>query len=371
VVFGVFLIKTYFFSCPFAVALKNHYIRMNEMCSDTMFELLASLCGCDCVSGRESGLHKQILDAGSFDRHATDALGNLLCFKDAGPDAATVLLDAHADEIGLIVRHIDKEGFIFADAVGGIDPKVLQGTCLTVHGTAPMPAVVGDLPPHLSQEKKVIPLADLPIDTGRSAKEVRESVRIGDAITFRSGLARIGANQVTGKALDNRAGVAALCELSRIVRSPCNIMFSFSSQEEVGARGVIPALFGKDISLAICVDTTHGDMPGVDQHKTRPLGTGPIIGRGPGIHPGVGAAVEAAGDRAGIAYSVKAYPGTMPTNLRSIQVSGKGIPGAQVSIPARYLHTPSEIVDLRDVRGCVELLAAFLSDPPCGVLEGI
>ncbi len=174
---------------------------------------------------------------------------------------------------------------------------------------------------------------------------------------------------MTGKALDNRAGCAALCELSKRVDSPYNIIYAFSAQEEVGARGITPAMYGRDVSFAVCVDTTHGDMPGVEPHKTRPLGSGPILGRGPGIHPAVGAAAELAA--AGVAHTVKAYSGAMPTNLRSIQITGKGIPGAQVSIPARYLHTPCEVADLRDIEGCVAVLSQMLSSIDSTLLGAI
>ncbi len=336
-----------------------------------MYELLASLCGCDCISGRESALHDHILNSGSFSRHATDALGTLLCFQDAGPGAPTVLLDAHADEIGFIVRHIDKDGFIFADPVGGIDPKVLLGSRLTVHGKRTLSAVVGDLPPHVSADKAIPKTGDLPIDTGLEPHEVRKLVGIGDAITFFSPLARIGKNQVAGKALDNRAGCAVLCELSKRVESPYNLIYAFSAQEEVGARGITPAMYSRDVSFAVCVDTTHGDMTGVEPHKTRPLGSGPILGRGPGIHPAVGAAAESAAASAGVPHTVKAYSGAMPTNLRSIQISGSGIPGTQVSIPARYLHTPCEVADLRDIDGCVTLLYHLLSHIDSTLMEAV
>lgn len=336
-----------------------------------MFKLLSSLCACDAISGREPGLHGNILKEGSFSRHETDALGNLICFQDGSPDAPTVLLDAHADEVGFIVRHIDKDGFIFVDAVGGIDPRVLQGTRLTVHGRESLAAMVGDLPPHVSSDSGVPKVGDLPIDTGLPAKEVAELVRIGDSLTYFAPLKKMGRHHVTGKAIDNRGGCAILCELSRKLRSPYNIIYSFSSQEEVGARGITPLLHQRDVSFALCLDMTHGDTPGVERHKTRPLGSGPIIGRGPGIHPAVGRAVEAAAASAGTPYSAKAYPGGMPTNLRSIQVAGKGIPGAQVSAAVRYLHTPAEVADLRDLEACVVLLEAMLSRRDDELVEAV
>ena len=325
-----------------------------------MYDTLASLCACDGVSGHEESVRNRILSLGSFDAHHVDPLGNLLCFKGDGDAPPSVVLDAHMDEVGFLVRHIDKDGFITLDALGGIDPRVLEGAQLTVHGREPLRAVVGDLPPHLSKEEKAPKLQDLPVDTGLSGKEVRDLVPVGSPVCFWSPLRRLGSSLVSGKALDNRAGCAVLCSVSHSLPKECNALFLFSVQEEVGVRGATTALFGREDAPALCIDATHAGMPGVDERLTRPLGSGPVIGMGPAVDPGLHARLVHLAGSLGIPHTVKAYPGRMPTNLRALQVTGKGMRGALASLPARYLHTPCEVMDLRDLDACTRLAGAYV-----------
>jgi endoglucanase len=298
-------------------------------------------------------------------------MGNLLCIREYGPDAPTILLDAHMDEVGFIVKYIDDDGYLYLDAVGGIDTKALIGTCLLVHGKERVRGVVSGIPPHIAQESTVPDLDDIPLDIGMSSREAKEMVPIGSPVTFSTKFRRVGQHKVCSKALDNRAGCAILCSLSRTLDVPCNLAFLFSSQEEVGTRGAYAALTSYAPDLAISIDTTHGDMYGVPKEKTRSLASGTILGVGANIHRALFDRLRQTAKDEGIAHTTKAYAGATPTNLRSIQVAGRGVPTALLSVPTRYLHTPAEVADLRDIKATQRLLSSFIASIDASLVEAI
>ena len=301
-----------------------------------------------------------------------DALGNVIAVVRGeglslpGGRRASVMWAAHMDEIGMVVAAIEEDGFLRVDAVGGVDARTLLGQEVTVHTTqGPLAGIVGTKPPHLTtaeEARKVPRLRDLFIDVGLPAAEVRQRVRVGDPISVRQSPARLQGQRLTAKSLDNRAGVAvltaALDELRRR-RHAVDVYAVATVQEEVGLRGAATSAYGLEPTLAIAVDVTFGDQPGLSEAKTTQLGKGPALARGANIHPQVFEALQAAARAEGIATQVEPIPGASGTDAWAIQIAREGIPTGLVSVPLRHMHSPVEVVDLGDVGEAGRLLAAM------------
>ncbi|MHC1609516.1 MAG: M42 family metallopeptidase [Candidatus Methanofastidiosia archaeon] len=333
----------------------------------SLFEYLKILAGKSGAPGHEHNVSGAILKICDFTFHITDPMGNLICIKEVDKNAPTILLDAHMDEIGGLVRHINDDGYIFLEPMCKIDPRIMIGKQVLINGKKELIGTIGVLPLHVSKENKIPKFQDLPIDTGLTKEELERFVRMGDPVTFYSPLRSLGGTKICSKALDNRAGCAVLCHLSKIIDSQYNIAFLFSSQEEVGARGVQSALALCNPIFAISIDATHGDMKGVEKNKTRVLGSGPIIGVGPNIHNTISDRLRKIAERENISHTIKAYPAATPTNLRTIQTSG--VPGALLSLPVRYMHTPSEVADIKDMEALAMLLKSFILSLDAPFLE--
>jgi len=334
-----------------------------------MYDSLAELSSAFGVAGHEGEIRDAILNLGDFPDHSVDKMGNLICHGPQKEGAPTVLLDAHMDEVGFIVKFIDDDGMIYIEPLGGIDPRALIGKRFLIKGKDQLEGVVGDIPPHLSKDGKAPDLSELAVDTGLSGKELEAIIDVGDPVGYISPLRRMGGSKVSGKSLDNRVGCLTLCELSKNVGADCNIIYLFSTQEEVGTRGATMALRKMAPDIAICVDATQGDMHFKKSPILRELGGGTIIGAGPNIDPNVFKTLSQTADKCNIRHTTKAYPRPTPTNLRSIQLIGGGVPSGLLAIPCRYMHAPNEVVDINDIISTVSLLEAFLDDID-NVIEG-
>ncbi|HEY8552871.1 MAG TPA: M42 family metallopeptidase [Thermaerobacter sp.] len=301
-----------------------------------------------------------------------DALGNVIAVVRgeglALPDGrrASVMWAAHMDEIALLVSAIEAEGFLRVDAAGGADPRNLLGQEVTVHTAAgPVAGVVGTKPPHLTsaeEARKVPRLRDLFVDVGLPAEEVRQRVRVGDPITIRQSPTRLQGQRMTGKSLDNRVGVTvltlALEELARR-RHAVDVYAVATVQEEVGLRGAATSAYGLQPTLAVAVDVTFGDQPGIPDGKTVELGKGAAVAQGANIHPRVLEALRETAEAEAIATQPEPIPGSSGTDAWAIQIAREGIPTGLVSVPLRHMHSPAEVVDLGDVREAARLLAAM------------
>jgi len=334
-----------------------------------MYDSLAELTSAFGIAGYEDDIRDAIIKNGNFAQHRVDKIGNLVCHGDIRDERPTILLDAHLDEVGFIVKFIDKDGFVYLEPLGGIDPRALIGKSILIRGNEDIVGVVSSIPPHLSQDNKMPKLSELTLDTGLSKWELDGLIGIGSPAGFISPLKRLGGSKVAGKSLDNRAGCLALCELSKRLGDSCNVIYLFSTQEEVGTRGVNVALKDLRPDLAICVDVTQGDMHFFDSPIMRKLGGGTIIGTGPNIHPKIFEKLTRAAEGRGIQHCIKAYPKPTPTNLRSIQLLGGGVPSGLLAMPCRYMHTPAEVVDVNDIISTILLLEAFIDDID-DVIEG-
>ena len=313
--------------------------------------------------------------AGTADEIQTDVMGSVHARLSGTGVAPSLMLSAHMDEIGLMVTYISDEGFLSVSSVGGVDAAILPGMRVDVHASnsfEPLRGVVGRKPIHLiepDERKSVTPIDKLVIDLGMPAKRVKKLVMVGDVITFGVGFERFGKNMAVSRAFDDKAGVwvavRVLETLAKEGRAPGDFIVAATVQEEIGTRGAITSAYGLDPDVAIAFDVTHAtDYPGIDKTKYGKIvcGEGPVIARGPNINPAVCERLVAAAEAEGLPYQIEAEPGVTGTDARSIQISRGGVPTGLVSVPLRYMHTPTEVVSLDDLDATVKLLVRFARD---------
>lgn len=295
------------------------------------------------------------------DEVRVDALGNLIARKGSkGKNGKRIILVAHMDEIGLIATHIDENGFIRFTAIGGVRPQALLGGRVRfLNGT---PGIIGA--ERIADTTKAYTLEQLFIDVGATSNKTCP-LKVGDVASFERPFLDLG-ERLVAKSMDDRIGCAILIEALHALKStPHEVHFVFSTQEEVGVRGATAAAFGVDPDLGLAVDVTGtGDTPKGTKMAVS-LGKGPAIKiKDAGIlaDPRVVAWMIRTAERARIAYQREILE-SGGTDARAIQVTRSGVPAGCLSIPSRYVHTPSEMVDYGDVQNAVKLLVALLSAP--------
>lgn len=311
--------------------------------------------------------------SGTADEIRTDVMGSVHALLKGNADGPSLMLAAHMDEIGLMVTYISDDGYLSVAAIGGVDAAILPGLRVDVHtdgGT--LRGVVGRKPIHLikaDERKNVTPIDQLVIDLGMPGKKVKELVRIGDAITFGVGYERFGKHMAVSRAFDDKVGVwvavRVLEKLAKAGRAAGDFIATATVQEEIGTRGATTSAYGVNPDVAIAFDVTHAtDYPGIDKtkHGDFVCGGGPVIARGPNINPLVYERLVAAAEKEGIPYQIEAEPSVTGTDARAIQVARGGIPCGLVSVPLRYMHTPTEVVCLKDLQATVDLLVRFALD---------
>lgn len=306
--------------------------------------------------------------AGLTDELHEDRLGTLWALhrgRGAQP-RHRLMLAAHMDAIGLMVTRREGE-FLRVSNIGGIDPRVLPGQLVTVHGRKDLPGVVAQPPSFLlprARRDNVTPLGELLIDTGLPAERLAKLVQTGDLVSFAQPPVELLNEQLAAKSLDNRASVAALTVcLDNLQGRPhaWDVFAVATVQEEVGLRGAGTSAFTLQPDVAVAVDVTYGSDANTREfsHRTLPLGGGPALGLGPNIHSGLHAAFMACAGRAEIPFSVEVMPGHSGTDAFAIQVAREGIPTMVVSIPVRNMHTPVEVAAIKDIARTGRLLAEF------------
>jgi endoglucanase len=276
------------------------------------------------------------------------------------------MICTHMDAIGLMVTGV-KEGFLRVINVGGVDGRVLPGQLVTVHGRRDLPAVVAQpparlLPPEIGDNP--VPLDSLLVDTGLPANQVAELVRVGDLVSYAQAPLELAGEVICGHTLDNRASVAALtlC-LEELQTRPhkWDVWAVATTQEEVGTVGAMGASFELRPTIAIAVDVTFAKGPGASDWSTFPLGKGPTIVMGPNIHPAMHKAMQALAEQLEISVSTEYTPRHTGTDGFATQVSAEGIPTLVLGIPLRYMHTPVEMVAIKDIQRAGRLLAEFIA----------
>lgn len=333
------------------------------------------------VSGSECQVADYISDVYGevCDEVRRDVLGNVIGLKRGeGPgERPTIMLAGHMDEIGLMITKIDEKGFLKFTQVGGVDQRTLVAQEVIVHGQEEVLGVIGLKPPHLmaaEDRDKAIPMQELQIDVGLPAERVRQLISVGDVVTINRSMVELGSDIVTGKAMDDRAAVAAiyecLLELKRI-RHTADVLAVATTQEEVGLRGATVSTYGINPDIGIALDVCHGSMPGVPEQDTAPMGKGPNMAFGANIHPKVYERLQQVAKEYNITYSESPTPAGTGTDLWSMQVVRAGIPTALISIPSRYMHTSVETVSMTDVKLAGRLLAYFIASVDAAFVEGL
>jgi putative aminopeptidase FrvX len=332
-------------------------------------DLLDKLLRAGAPSGYEGPAAEIWREAASFAEVSVDGIGSTIA--GVGEGSPTLAVVGHIDEIGLIVTHVDEKGFLWFAPVGGWDPQILVGQRVEVRGkNGLVPGVAGRKPIHLleaDQRKKVVELKSMHIDIGAADRDEAEAlVRVGDPVVIAAEPMAVAGDRLVSRAMDNRLGAyVALESLRRCAegKGPGGTFAAVAAvQEEIGLFGARTAAFQVRPDIAIAVDVTHAtDAPGVDEKEigSHPFGSGPAIGRGSTLSPKVFELLVETAEAEGIEYSVSASGRGTSTDADVLQISRAGIPTGVVSIPLRYMHSPVEMVDLRDVEATVKLLAAF------------
>jgi putative aminopeptidase FrvX len=323
------------------------------------------------VSGYEGPVREVVRTAwvSLVDDLETDRLGSLIGTRyGAGEEPRPrLLVAAHMDEIGLMVTRIEG-AFLRVTGVGGIDRRVLLSQPVIVHGTEAIPGLIGSRPPHVlsaAERNKVPDYDDLVIDTGLGPRQLKDRVRVGTPVSFARQAVRLENGLLSGKALDNRASVAALTLLLhelQPIRHQWDVLAVANVQEEVGLRGAQTLAWRTQPDLAVVVDTTFGVGTGVSADKGFKLGEGPAIIIGPNAHPKLFDMLRQTAKRMEVDLHPEPAPRSSGTDGWVVQVSREGVPTAILSIPIRNMHTPVEVVSLKDIERVARLLAGFIRE---------
>lgn len=339
---------------------------------------LKSLITAPGLSGNEAPIRSLIQSAWQplTDTLSVSRLGSLHGLKrGSGPEPRpSLLLAAHMDAIGLMVTGV-VEGFLRVTEIGGLDDRVLPGQRVTVHGRQDLPGLIVQPPGHLipaEAREGPVALQYLLVDTGLLPRQVERLVRVGDLISFAQEPLELTGEALAGHSLDNRASVAALTQCLEDLQSRAHawdVWAVATTQEEETLGGAGTSAFQLRPQLAVAIDVTWARGLGAPEHKTFPLGKGPTLGWGPNIHPGLFKAFKELAERMEIPYAIEVMPRHSGTDAISMQVAAEGIPTMVVSIPLRYMHTPVEVVALKDIQRAGHLLAEFIAQLPADFMS--
>ena len=329
-------------------------------------QTIERLCGSGAPSGFEgpaAAAARELLEP-LMDQVWTDRLGNVIGARRCGrPGAKKLLLDAHLDEVGMVVTG-HKDGFL-RFAANGVDVRMLPGRELTILTDPPVLGVVACLPPHvlLAEDREKAPeLTDLLIDVGLGQEEAQRRIPVGTPVVYRSGFALLGERQVCAKALDDRACFAALLRAAELLRDEAldvDLYILGSVCEEVGGVGAKVGAQALAPDFCVAVDVTHGRTLDSSKDESFAMGGGPAVGLGPNCARWMVRRLLEKAEALDMAVQKEVMEGSTGTNGWEMQIANEGIATAVLSIPLKYMHTPVEVVELSDVEDTARLLAAF------------
>ena len=335
-----------------------------------MEKLLERLCAPAGVSGAEDCAAQtacELLSQYAPDA-AVDKFGCVTGFiGERGSGKPTVLLEAHIDEIGFIVTYIEEDGFLRVGNCGGTDRRLYAAQTVTVHTEGgDIRGVICTLPPHVaSDSSKAMKTEDAAVDIGFTTRaEAEKHAAPGDRITIDNTLAKLCGTRVTSKALDDRAGVAAVLwalELAKDKPLMYNVEVLFASQEEVGSRGAVIGAYRGEADIALATDVSFAYTPDDKKHLCGTMGKGAMIGISPVLDRGVTDELKKLAADKGIPYQYEVMGRDTGTDADDISLLKGGIRTGLISIPLKYMHTPVEIVDTEDVKAVGRLMAAFIT----------
>lgn len=356
----------------------NLVIKMDKTLYESILGLQRELSELIGVSGNEKPVVEFIysLIKDSVDKLWVDPLGSLLAIKEGVNTEERIMLDAHVDEIGFMVSHIDENGFIRFVPIGGWDTRILlsQSVKILGKGGKEYHGIIGSKPPHLtteSERKTSLQIKDFYIDTGMSFENlIKAGINIGSFGTLYHPFVEFPNGMVRGKAFDDRTGVNVLIHLInkfKVDKPECTLLFSFSVQEEVGMRGAHTAAFSLSPTMALAIEnTTAADVPGIkDEECPAYIGKGPAItvaDRSIITHPYVNKRLIENAEHEKIPYHIK-KPIFGGTNAGRIHLAREGIPSSVVSVPCRYIHSPTSLLSIEDIYNTLKLVSAFIRNP--------
>ena len=330
-----------------------------------MRQALERLCACTAPSGFEAPaaaaaaeLLRTLVDEVSIDR-----MGSVLGVRRSkAPNAPKLLLDAHLDEIGLIVTGIE-EGFLRFRSIGGVDPRMLPGRELTVLAPTPLRGLVAC--PSGGDGDKSVPIPELYVDVGLSQAEAEKAVPIGTPMVYRAGCFPLGEDQICGKAMDDRSCFVTLLRAAELLRDrelDVELWLLGSTREEISGAGAVTGTWSVAPDFCVAVDVTHGRTPDGPADKTFELGGGPAIGVGPNMTRWMTERMLSKAREQGIPYQLEVMSGHTGTNGWEMQISREGVATSVLSLPLKYMHTPVEVLSLSDMEQTARLLAAFVEN---------
>lgn len=342
-----------------------------------LVDILESLSNANGVTGREDAVRDLMTKylKPNVDDVREDKLGNLIAFKKGKEGSPTVMIAAHMDEVGLMVKNIKKKGFLQFTKIGGLDDRILLAQKVVVHtDKGPMNGVVGAKPVHIqtdAERKKVIEADKMFIDIGAKDKKEAEKmgVQVGDVVSFDTEFSKISDTVVLGKAFDDRVGCTVLVEvMKRLKDVDCNVYAVGTIQEEVGLRGATIAAFQCEPDLGIALDVSvSGDTPGVGEGEApAKMGAGPVLtvaDAGLIAHPKVLRLLVDSAKEKKISFQLETgIRGA--TDAARIALSREGVPSGVVSVAARYIHSPAGTLNIDDVDKAVQLVVCAIENVP-------
>lgn len=330
--------------------------------------ILRDLCLASGVNGYDEAadVAVHLLSAFTTDIHR-DPLGNILAMLPSGtPNAPTLLLEAHIDEIGFTVTHIDDMGFLRVAPCGGVDNRALAAASVTVLSDPPCNGVFCATPAHLAKDDAPLPeISERGIDVGMSAEEAKARFPIGTRVAFASHFEELLNDCVCAKALDDRAGVASILYALYLLKRqalPVNLAVAFCVQEELGLRGSKTAAYGIKPDAAIIVDVSFAHTPDADKASSGILGGGVMLGMSPVLDTDMPYTLRELAEKGAIPFQYEVMGSTTGTDADAVSLTSEGVPTALLSIPLRYMHTPAEVASLRDMDTTARLIAAFVKE---------
>jgi putative aminopeptidase FrvX len=339
---------------------------------DASYEFLKSLLSIPGPSGYEGAAAKVWrTEAEKFAEVRGDRMGNSFATLNGG-GTPRLMLAGHIDEIGLMVTHVEDNGLLRFQGVGGWDPQVLVGQRVLLQTkNGEVPGVIGKKAIHVmepEERKKVSEIKSLWIDIGaKDGDEAKERVRVGDVAVIDQGVLELPNGRIASRSLDNRMGAFVVFEALRLLSEEDGlapeVVAVANVQEEIGLYGARGAAFSLDPDAAIAVDVTHAtDTPGIpkNEHGDHALGSGPVITRAANLSPIVTDGLIDTAEGEGISYTLEADSRSTSTDADAIQFTRAGIATGLVSVPNRYMHSPNEIVALEDLTSCARLIAAYV-----------
>ena len=333
-------------------------------------EFLRKLSNGDGISGFEYRIKDTIIDAFKeySDEIQVDKLGSVIVLKKgSGKGKIKIMVATHMDEIGFMVKAIEDNGFLRFTSIGGIDPRTILAQEVMVHGKESILGIIGSKPPHLQSEeeqKKTIKMEDMIIDLGFTKEKVSQLVEIGDSITINRKMVDLLNNRVSGKAMDDRAGVLAAYELLKLlneINHYADVYLVATVQEEVTMSGASTSAYSINPDIGIAVDVGFGATPELSKSDSLELGEGPGITLGGNIHPGLRRRLMEVSKEFNIKTQIEVDAGPTGTDASAIQITRAGVPSLVLSIPLRYMHTSVEVLDLEDISSTAKLLAFYIN----------